>query len=75
MRSPRIKQQRRERIAKRYAPSFESILDKMRSALHIGSGFLMKEPLPFVVVLCAARVLSLFLPPHQRALAPIRWWL
>ena len=38
--------QHRERIAAQYAPSFESILDKKRSALHVGSGFLMKEPLP-----------------------------
>ena len=75
MRSPRIKQQRRKRIAARYAPSFESTLDKKRSALHDWERFLDEGIAPTFVLLRIVRVLSLFLPLHQRALAPIRRWL
>ena len=75
MRSLKSRRQRRERIAKQYAPSFESILDKMRSALHDWERFLDGGTAPAFVLLCAVRVLSLFLPLHQRALDPIRRWL
>ena len=74
MRSPRIKQRRRERIAKRYAPSFESTLDK-KQRITYWERFLDEETAPAFVLLRIVRVLSLFLPPHQRALALIRRWL
>ena len=74
MRSPRIKRQRRERIAKRYAPSFESTLDK-KQRITYWERFLDEETAPAFVLLRIVRVLSLFLPPHQRALALIRRWL
>ncbi len=75
MRSPRIRRQHRERIAAQYAPFFESILDKMRSALHEWERFLDEGAAPAFVLLRIVRVLSLFLPLYQRALDPIRRWL
>ncbi|VEI22183.1 Uncharacterised protein [Rothia aeria] len=75
MRSLRIRRQRREHIPPQYAPSFESTLDKMRSALHDWERFLDEGAAPAFVLLRIVRVLSLFLPLYQRALAPIRRWL
>ncbi len=75
MRSPKSRRQRRERIAAQYAPSFESTLDK-KQRITYWERFLDEGTAPVCRrVVCAARVLSLFLPPHQRALAPIRRWL
>ena len=68
------RRQRRERIAERYAPSFESTLDK-KQRITYWERFLDEGAAPAFVLLCIVRVLSLFLPLHQRALAPICRWL
>lgn len=74
MRSQRIRRQRRECIAAQYAPSFESTLDK-KQRITYWERFLDEGAAPAFVLLRIVRVLSLFLPLHQRALDPIRRWL